>query len=55
MDFDGTLAPIVARPEDAAMVPGAGEVLASLVTRYAVVAVISGRPVDQLRELVGAD
>ena len=37
------------------MVPGAREVLASLVTRYAVVAVISGRPVDQLRELVGAD
>src|SRR5207302_1574965 len=55
LDFDGPLAPIVARREDAAIVSGGREILASLAARYLVVAVISGRPVDQLRELVGVD
>lgn len=55
LDFDGTLAPIVSRPEEAGIVDGAREVLASLVERYLVVAVISGRPQSSLVELVGVD
>ncbi len=55
LDFDGTLAPIVERPEDAGIAPGAREALSSLVERFLVVAVISGRPVETLVELVGVE
>jgi trehalose 6-phosphate phosphatase len=55
LDFDGTLAPIVERPEDAAIVDGGREVLASLVPRFLVVAVVSGRPRHTLEELIGVD
>jgi trehalose 6-phosphate phosphatase len=55
LDFDGTLAPIVSRPEEAGIVSGGREVLASLVDRYLVVAVISGRPQDSLVALVRVD
>jgi len=48
-DFDGTLSPIVDRPEDAQPVDGAVELLEKLAQRYAVVAVLSGRPLDFLR------
>lgn len=48
-DFDGTLAPIVDRPEDARPHPGAAQTLAELAGRFAVVAVISGRAIDDLR------
>ncbi|MHB8465529.1 MAG: trehalose-phosphatase [Acidimicrobiales bacterium] len=44
VDFDGTLAAIVRHPEQARPLPGALDVLASLAARYAVVAVVSGRP-----------
>jgi trehalose 6-phosphate phosphatase len=49
-DFDGSLAAIVVRPEAAAPVPGAREVLARLCGRFARVGVVSGRPVEFLRE-----
>jgi trehalose 6-phosphate phosphatase len=52
-DFDGTLAPIVADPADARPGPGAVEVLGALAERYAVVAVVSGRPVSFLIERLG--
>lgn len=52
-DFDGTLAPIVDDPTAAAPLPGVPEVLALLHDRYAVVAVVSGRPVDYLRRRLG--
>ncbi len=52
LDFDGTLAPIVARPELAAPAPGAREVLAALVPRFAVVAVITGRRADDVAALL---
>jgi trehalose 6-phosphate phosphatase len=55
LDFDGTLAPIVHRPEDAAPVDGAREVLAGLVERFRVVAVISGRPAQDLIRLLGVE
>ena len=52
-DFDGTLSEIVARPEMARAVPGAADALSRLVKANALVAVVSGRPVRQLRELIG--
>lgn len=51
IDFDGTLAPIVARPEQARPWPGAPELLARLAERFAVVAVVSGRAA---RDLIGS-
>ena len=54
-DFDGTLAPIVPDPELAVPLPEAPSVLAALAERFAVVAVVSGRPVAFLeRHLAGA-
>ncbi|MBI2708955.1 MAG: trehalose-phosphatase [Actinobacteria bacterium] len=47
-DFDGTLSEIVADPAAARPVDGALAVLAGLAERYAVVGVISGRPLDFL-------
>src|SRR4051795_11693133 len=44
LDVDGTLAPIVARPELAAVPEETRAELRRLVTRYALVACISGRP-----------
>jgi trehalose 6-phosphate phosphatase len=49
VDFDGTLSPIVDRPEDAAPVDGAVDVLASLATIFAVVAIVSGRGLEDLK------
>jgi trehalose 6-phosphate phosphatase len=43
LDFDGVLAPIVARPEDAVPPPETRGELERLVGRYALVAVVSGR------------
>jgi trehalose 6-phosphate phosphatase len=48
-DFDGTLAEIVPRPEDARPVAGAAETLARLAERFAIGAVVSGRSLDDLR------
>jgi trehalose 6-phosphate phosphatase len=48
LDFDGTLAPIVADPDEAVALPGVPALLARLAKRFALVAVISGRPVDYL-------
>ena len=54
-DFDGTLSEVVADPAAARPVPGAVEVLQSLATSYARVAVISGRPVAFLLDTFGPD
>ncbi len=52
LDFDGTLSPIVDRPEDAALAPGVHEALETLTRRTAVV-VLSGRPVAELVPRMG--
>jgi trehalose 6-phosphate phosphatase len=44
LDFDGTLAPIVDDPDDAAPLPGTLELLGRLATRFRAVALVSGRP-----------
>jgi trehalose 6-phosphate phosphatase len=54
-DFDGTLAPIVERAEDAALLDGAREVLETLVGRYALVGAVSGRRAADVRALIGLD
>ena len=46
LDFDGTLAPIVADPEQARAHPDAVAVLAALAPKVAAVAVITGRPAE---------
>jgi trehalose 6-phosphate phosphatase len=53
LDVDGTLAPIVARPEDAAVPDETRGLLKQLAREYALVACISGRPGDELAEFVG--
>jgi trehalose 6-phosphate phosphatase len=53
MDVDGTLAPIVDRPEDAAVPEGTTRVLAGLASRYAVVACVTGRRALEARRMVG--
>jgi trehalose 6-phosphate phosphatase len=55
LDFDGVLAPIVARPEDAAPAPEMRAELERLVTRYALVAVVSGRAGDDVRARLDVD
>jgi trehalose 6-phosphate phosphatase len=55
LDVDGTLAPIVARPEDAVVPDATRGLIERLAREYALVACISGRPGDELAELVGVD
>jgi len=55
LDFDGTLSPIVERPELARMEPGIREALGALAPTYALVAVVSGRPDAEVASLVGVD
>jgi trehalose 6-phosphate phosphatase len=55
LDIDGTLAPIVERPEDAAVSEETREVLRDLVERYALVGAITGRPSSIARGLVATD
>jgi len=54
-DVDGTLAPIVPRPEEAAVPDRASELLAQLSGRYGLVACISGRQAGEARRLVGVE
>lgn len=55
LDFDGVLAPIVERPEDAEIPPGTRAELERLVGCYAVVAVVSGRASEDVRVRLGVD
>jgi trehalose 6-phosphate phosphatase len=55
VDFDGTLAPIVARPEDARPAPGAREVLADLAGKLGAVAIVSGRGAQEVVALAGVE
>jgi len=54
-DVDGTLAPIAARAEDAAVPTAARQVLARLSERCALVGCVSGRQAEEARRLVGLD
>lgn len=52
-DIDGTLAPIVSRPEDSRVRKEVSVLLGRLGRRYATVACVSGRSVAEARRLVG--
>jgi len=52
-DVDGTLAPIVARPEDAAVPEETQANLRRLAGRYALVACVSGRTAEEAKRVVG--
>lgn len=53
LDFDGTLAAIVADPRDARPLPGVPALLSDLATVFELVAVISGRPTSFLADALG--
>jgi trehalose 6-phosphate phosphatase len=55
LDVDGTLAPIVRRPDDARVPEDARAQVRRLVGRYALVACVSGRTGDDARRLVAVD
>jgi trehalose 6-phosphate phosphatase len=55
LDVDGVLAPIVARPEDAAVPPETRAELALLVDRYALVGCVSGRTSADAARIVAVD
>jgi trehalose 6-phosphate phosphatase len=54
-DVDGTLAPIVARAEEAAVPGTAREALRALSGRFGLVGCVSGRRAEEARRLVGLD
>lgn len=53
LDFDGSLAPIVSRPEDARPLPDVPDVLRELIPRVKLVAIVTGRPSSTIRALLG--
>jgi trehalose 6-phosphate phosphatase len=55
LDVDGVLAPIVARPEDAAVPEETRTEVRRLHGKYALVACVSGRTSDDARRIVGLD
>jgi trehalose 6-phosphate phosphatase len=55
LDVDGTIAPIVDRPEDAAVPEETRSLLRDLRHRYALVACVSGRTEADARRVVGVD
>lgn len=54
-DFDGTLAVIVDRPDEARAMDGAAAVLAELARAFALVAIVSGRSLADLRSRIDPD
>ena len=54
-DIDGTLAPIVERPEQAAVPERASRLLARLSELYGLVGCVSGRRAEDARRMVGVD
>jgi trehalose-phosphatase len=55
LDVDGTLAPIVDRPDDASVPEATRELLRALAGRYALVACVSGRRALDARRIVGLE
>ena len=54
LDFDGTLAAIVADPRDARPLPGVPTLLSDLAEEFELVAVVSGRPTSFLGQVLGS-
>jgi trehalose 6-phosphate phosphatase len=54
LDYDGTLAPITTRPEDAVPAPGALAALDACAKTFGTVAIVTGRPAAVVVSLAGA-
>ena len=54
-DVDGTLSPIVDQPERSGVDPEVPDLLSRLAARLALVAAVSGRPMDQLTSMLPVD
>ena len=54
-DVDGTISEIAPFPEEARVSPVCREQLATLTKRLELVAAISGRPVSEVREMIGVE
>jgi trehalose 6-phosphate phosphatase len=54
-DIDGTISPIVPRPQDAHVTPAASDALRRLAARLALVAVVTAREAAVARRMVGVD
>ena len=54
-DFDGTLTPIFDDPQDTTLSPAVKDILSELSKKMELVAVVSGRDVRTLREMVGLE
>jgi trehalose 6-phosphate phosphatase len=54
-DLDGTLAPIVERPDEAAVPAAVRDLLAAIADRYALCGLITGRRAADARSIVGLD
>lgn len=54
-DIDGTLAPIVPHPEDAAVTPRARQAILALMEADVRVAFVTGRPLDTARQMAGIE
>jgi trehalose 6-phosphate phosphatase len=55
LDVDGTLAPIVERPEDAVVPEETRHEVARIAKRYGLVACVSGRPAAEVQRLLGVE
>jgi trehalose 6-phosphate phosphatase len=55
LDFDGSVSPIVARPQDARPLEGFGDVFAALAPKVRRLAVVTGRPSSFVRERLPVD
>lgn len=55
LDLDGTLAPIVERPEQSVVPPRTRELVAAIAGRYGLVAVVSGRRALDARRILGLE
>ena len=54
LDYDGTIAPIARRPEDAVPAPGALAALTACASVFGTVAIVTGRPAAVVVSLAGA-
>ncbi|MCL4474307.1 MAG: trehalose-phosphatase [Actinobacteria bacterium] len=53
LDLDGTLAPIMPRPDDVAIQPDIARLIRHLAHRYKAVTIVSGRPATGAKRIVG--
>lgn len=53
LDLDGTIVPIMHRPEDVVLAPAMGRLIRTLAHKYLAVAIVSGRPATEAKRIAG--